>query len=116
MARLKIVDLQCRALIGIHPDERKRRQPIRISLTIDYDPKPGISTDRIGGTLDYQLLANQVKRSVEKSRFFLIEKMAQSILDQILTVPRVKRVVVEIQKPKALKKAAFISFITSGST
>ena len=102
--QIHIKDLLLRTIIGINEDERRNKQDILINITLYTDHSAAISDD-IKDTINYRTITKQTIKLVENSQFFLVEKMAQEIVDICLADPRVKRAVVTVEKPGALRFA-----------
>ncbi len=100
---IAIRNLRIWCIIGIHPEERARKQELVISLTLRTDLKLAGKSDRIEDTVSYQLLRDQIVEKTGKSSYFLIEKLANEISELCLSDPRVSSVTVMVEKPTALK-------------
>jgi D-erythro-7,8-dihydroneopterin triphosphate epimerase len=108
---VKIKNLRLRTIVGIFPQERESLQDVVINATIQFDAASALHSDQIKDTLDYKTLTKNIIDHVEKSRWFLLEKLTRSVLDLILEDPRVKKASVEIDKPMALRFADSVSCI-----
>ncbi len=107
--RIRIRDLRLTCIVGINEDERTVPQEILVNITIFADLSTPCSSDRIGDTIDYKAVKNEVIRMVEASSYFLIEKLAEEIARICLSEEAAKRVVVSIDKPHALSRAKSVS-------
>jgi D-erythro-7,8-dihydroneopterin triphosphate epimerase len=103
--RLFIKDLLLRAIIGINPEEREKKQDVIVNLVLHADLSRSSRSDDIEDTVDYKSIKTAVIELVENSDFYLVEKMAQQIADTCLKDPRVVRVDVRVEKPGALRFA-----------
>lgn len=105
MDQIHIKDLLLRGIVGIKPDERINRQDLLINLTLFADlQKPGQS-DNIDDAVNYRTITKQIIQLVEESQFFLVEKLASEIAQICLADERVKRALVTVEKPGALRFA-----------
>ena len=111
---IRIKNLRLRTIIGIFDWERKHPQDVVINATLEFDGEKAAASDRIEDTVDYKDLNKKIVSLVENSQFFLIEKMAQEILNLILDHPRVKSARVEVDKPLALRFSDSVSVEVSG--
>lgn len=102
--QIHIKDLLLRTIIGIKPDERVKRQDVLLNITLHTDHSAAMSDD-IEDTVNYATLNKQIIKLVEGSQFFLIEKMALEIAKICLVDNRVKRAIVTVEKPGALRFA-----------
>ncbi|QDT63706.1 dihydroneopterin aldolase [Calycomorphotria hydatis] len=100
-----IKNLLLRAIIGINPDEREKKQDVVINIALDTDTKPAAISDDIADAVNYRTIAKQVIDLVENSDYFLVEKMAEEIANICLADDRVERVFVKIEKPTAVRFA-----------
>jgi dihydroneopterin aldolase/D-erythro-7,8-dihydroneopterin triphosphate epimerase len=103
--RIEIKDLLIRAIIGINDDERENRQDVVINMALSTDARAAGRSDDISDAVNYRTLTKQVIALVERSRFFLVEKMAEEIAALCLDDERVSKVVVSVEKPGALRFA-----------
>jgi len=101
--RIFLKDLLARCIIGANEAERHDKQNVIVNLVLWTDLSKGGKSDRIADTLDYSKLRNSVMDTIESSRFFLIEALAERIAEVCLAEPRVQRVQVTVEKPSALR-------------
>src|SRR5262249_3623208 len=92
--------------------ERERSQDLVINAHIEFDGQASQS-DRIEDTLDYESLTQRMARFVEGSRFFLLEKLSEGLLQLIAQHPKVLKAKVEVAKPHALPLADSVSVESS---
>jgi FolB domain-containing protein len=95
-------DLRVRCVIGTKPEERKRKQTVRIGVEIECDLAPAGRSDRLEDTVNYKRLARDIVALAAGSRFFLIERLAEAVADLCLRDARIRAVTVNIRKPEAL--------------
>ncbi|MDO8675498.1 MAG: dihydroneopterin aldolase [Candidatus Omnitrophota bacterium] len=111
MATIRINDLRLRAFIGTHPWERRNKQDLILNLAICYDASKASKSDRLKDALDYEALTERVGRTVQRSRHYLLEKLAAKVLDVVLAAdPRVSGAWVRLDKPHAIGEARSVSF------
>lgn len=101
--RIHIRDLSVHCIIGINPDEREEKQEVVINLTLHADLAEAARTDRLEDTVDYKSVKNDVRKAVEASDFFLLERLAEQVAEIALRPPLVQRVDVSVDKPGALR-------------
>ena len=107
--RVHIRDLHLRCVVGTRDDERELKQDVVVSITLEADLDQACRSDRIEDTIDYSRLKKKVADLVEKSQFFLLERLAQCIADLCLEEERVQRVSVSVDKPGALRFARSVA-------
>jgi D-erythro-7,8-dihydroneopterin triphosphate epimerase len=103
--RIFIRDLQVRCIVGVDEQEREEKQDVLVHLTMYTDLRRAGRTDALEDTIDYKALKKQILCVVEKSRFRLIEALAQSIADECLKHHRIEQVRVIVEKPGVLRFA-----------
>lgn len=107
--RIYIRDLVLRCIIGINPHERDNRQDVIINIVLHADLRDAGASDRIEDTVNYKTIKDRVVEMVEKSQFYLVERLARQIADICLSEPRVRRVEVTLDKPGALRFARSVA-------
>ena len=103
--RIHIRDLSLQCIIGINPEERVEKQEVLINLTLYAKLSEAARTDRIEDTVDYRALKNDVRKAVEASEFFLLERLAEHVAEIALRPAQVRCVDVCVDKPGALRYA-----------
>jgi FolB domain-containing protein len=107
--RIHIRDLALRCVIGLYEEERRDRQDVVINLTLYADLRRAGLSDRVEDTVDYKAIKKQVIALVEQSSCELIEHLAELIATSCLADRRVRRVVVSVDKPGALRFARSVA-------
>ena len=98
-----IEGLQTRCVIGIFDWERKIRQKVLIDLTFPTDVRRAARRDRIEDALNYKALAKRVLRETQKTRFHLVESLAEFVASLCLKEFGLPEVTVRISKPGAVR-------------
>ena len=101
MDKVFIRNLQVDAIIGIYDFERVKKQPIIITLEMQWDNKKPASTENILDALDYEKISNSVKTLIENSSFQLVETLAETT----------EKVTLELNKPEAISFAESVGII-----
>lgn len=101
--RVFIEDLKIETIIGIFGWERKVKQEVNISLEMEFNIDKAGKTDQIKDALDYKKIGKAVIALVEKSSFFLVEKMATEVAKLVLKNKKIDSVMVTASKPGALR-------------
>jgi len=107
--QIVIENLRLRAIIGINDWERQEMQDVVINVQLDLDGTTATTRDVIEETLDYKKLTKVIIEEVERSRFFLVEKLCDHVLQIVMSDPRVKAAQVQVDKPLALRFADSVS-------
>jgi dihydroneopterin aldolase/D-erythro-7,8-dihydroneopterin triphosphate epimerase len=106
---IHIRDLALRCIIGIYADERRDKQDVIINIRLYADLRQACRSDDVRDTIDYKTLKKKVIALVEQSSCLLIEHLAELIADVCLEDSRVRRVVVSVDKPGALRFARSVA-------
>ena len=103
--RIDIRDLMMRCVIGVNEAERREKQDVTICITLFAHLRRAGRTDDIADTVDYKAIKKKVIVMVERSSFFLVERLAERIAEICLEDAGVLRVRVRVAKPGALRFA-----------
>lgn len=95
--------LEARCVIGIFDWERRVRQRILIDLEIPIDNRRSARRDRIEDAVNYKALAKRILAFTRKSRFQLVESLAESIARLGLKEFGLPEITVRISKPGAIR-------------
>jgi len=109
---ISIKELRLRTIIGAHDWERDVKQDVVINVIAEVDGNPAAESDDLLDTVDYKMITKEIIELVETSEFYLIEKLAESILDIVMFDQRIVRASVEVDKPHALRFADSVSIET----
>ena len=91
------------AIIGIFAWEREVKQVISIDLEMEFDNKVAAKSDDIEDALDYKKIGKRVSSYVERSKFKLVERLAEQIAKLVLKEFPVASLKVSVTKPGALR-------------
>ena len=106
MADTVFIDgLQVRAVIGVHDWERHVLQDLRIDLALETDIRTAAMRDDLSDAIDYSAVADCVGQLTRRSRFELIEALAETIATTLLERFDLKGLLVRITKPGAVSNA-----------
>ena len=108
--------LQVRAIIGANAEERTARQPLRLSVRLDYDASTPIETDHLSDAVDYRRVA-EVAEGVAEGSHHLLESLCGAVVEAIRAeFPQAVRIEVEARKPRAIirAKSALTRVVWSG--
>jgi len=105
MDKMHINGLSFMCIIGTKPEERKKKQKVVIDVGLECELKKAGRSDKLADTVNYKKLADEIASLVRSSKFFLIEKLAETIARVCLNDSKVKGVMVRVTKPGALEMA-----------
>jgi len=109
MAIIHITDLKLRTIIGTYDWERENKQDIIINISMEFDASKAGQSDRIEDTINYKTITKKIIKEIEASSFFLIEKLAQMIMDIVMENILIREATVKVDKPFALRFADSVS-------
>jgi len=108
--------LKIDTIIGIYDWERETRQTVILDIEMANDIKKAAETDDIEDTLDYKAVSQTVIDFVEKSDFFLVEKLAEEINTMIRKKFNVPWVKLTLNKKGAISGASDVGIIIERGT
>lgn len=109
LARIHIKDLRLRTYIGINEDEIRNKQDILINVRILYPACKAVGSNQIDDALNYRSITKAIIDLVETSRFALLERLTQDVLDCVMGFTQVSHAEVEVDKPHALRFSDSVS-------
>ena len=108
MDKVIIENIQTSGIIGIHEQERKRKQALLVSVTLFTDTRRAAETDLIEDCIDYDDTSQEIRTLVEKSRRYTLEALAEDIANLCLSRPNVQYVRVRVEKPRIIPKVGSV--------
>jgi len=109
MDKIYIQDLALRCIIGVYPEERRDKQDVIINVVLEADLQAAGLSDDLRNSVDYKSVKKRILEIVEGSDFNLVETLAERIAATCLEDPRVRRAVVRVDKPGALRFARSVA-------
>jgi D-erythro-7,8-dihydroneopterin triphosphate epimerase len=106
-----IKNLRVSSILGVYEEERRAERDIIINVRIEYDAKDALRTDSLEDALDYKQVRDRIVNFVEGTKFKLIEKLADGIVQQLIADARILKLQLEVDKPHALRLAESVSAI-----
>jgi dihydroneopterin aldolase len=96
-------DLECAALIGIHEQEKVKRQ--RVIINIDLSVREGSGDDDISHVVSYEVVVKKVEAILAAGHINLVETLCEKIAQSCLTDRRVLAARVRVEKPDIIANA-----------
>ncbi len=97
-------------MIGAYSWEKVNKQELVINITIEYDASKACLSDKLKDALNYESVSVKVIKTVERSRYTLLEKLASKLLAGIMSDRRVQAAHVRVEKPQAVAQARSVAF------
>lgn len=110
-----IKDLKIECVIGIWDWERATTQTVRIDLEIGTDISKAAASDDINDTLDYKALCKRLQQVAGAEPFGLVEKLAQTLAQTVLSEFAAESVKLTLNKKGALRDARDVGVIIERS-
>jgi FolB domain-containing protein len=108
MDKIIIKDLLVRGIIGVNDWEREHAQDILLNITVFADTRRAGETDDIGDSVNYRTLAKKAQACAETAKRLTVEALANDIAKICLTEEGVRKVIVRVEKPGAVRFAASV--------
>ncbi len=102
---IRIRRLRVPCIIGTTELERARPQEVVLDVSLQLSLSAAGRSDRLEDTVDYSQLAARLTAQVGASSFQLLEALAEAVASTCLGDPRVHRVEVRVEKPRAVPLA-----------
>jgi D-erythro-7,8-dihydroneopterin triphosphate epimerase len=112
--KIRIKDLRLRTIVGVFEWEQKAPQEVVVNVELEFDGAAAARSDDLSDSVDYKAIKQQLLREVQNARYKLLEKLADHVLQIVLSHEKVRRATVEVDKPHALRFAESVSVVCSG--
>ncbi len=99
---IQINKLKVLAIHGVLEVEKTFKQPFEINLDLEVDFSEAALKDDLNLSVDYSFVSDKVTKLVQSNSFNLIETLAMKIVDDLLTIPRISSVSIELKKLRPL--------------
>ena len=104
-------ELKIETVIGIYNWERQIKQTVVLDIEMATNIRQAATTDRIEDTLNYKAVAKRLIEFVSHSDFQLIETLAESVAEIVMTEFSVPWIRVQLNKPGAVRGAREVGVI-----
>jgi dihydroneopterin aldolase len=98
MDAIQVRGIRAYGYTGLLPEEQVLGQWFEVDLTLWVDLAAAGNSDRIGDTVDYRAAIAIVKRLITTEKFALVERLAEAIATEILTLNLVQQIRVQLTK------------------
>jgi len=93
--------LRAEAVVGVHPHERIRRQPLLVDLELDHDVAAAAAGDELAATIDYAEVATALREWIGASEPLLLERLAEELAERLCQRFRPRALRLTLRKPEA---------------
>jgi dihydroneopterin aldolase len=101
MDRIELRGMSFQGRHGVRDAEREQAQEFRVDVEVDADLGAAGRSDRLADTVDYTRVRAAAREVIEGPSMQLLESLAASIAQRILSLPRVEGVSVRVAKRPA---------------
>lgn len=108
MDKVFIRDLKVQGILGIHDWERVTPREIIMNVTLFTDTRRAAKSDDLNDCVDYSATAKKIRAHAESAARMTVEALANDIARLCLENPKVKKVIVRVDKPGAVPEAASV--------
>jgi D-erythro-7,8-dihydroneopterin triphosphate epimerase len=108
-----IKNLRVSIILGVYEEERHRERDVIINARLEYDARDALRTDSIDDALDYKVLRDHIVNVASRTKFRLLETLADRLLKEFIKDARILKVHLEVDKPNALHLADSVSAIVT---
>ena len=98
---IRLEKMQFYGYHGVSESERELGGKFEVDLEMFFPLQKAGKSDRLEDTLDYEAAYNLVQSCVVQKKYFLLETLAESIIDICMETFPVHRMVVRVRKPNA---------------
>jgi FolB domain-containing protein len=106
--KIFIKGLIARGIIGINDWERENPQEILINITLYTNISAAGKSDNIQDSVNYKTVAKKAIQHAESSHRLTVEALASDLADLCLQDPKVQKVCVSVEKPRAVRFSASV--------
>lgn len=98
---IELTGIEVFARHGVYPKEKERAHVFKVDVVVFTDLSTAGASDDLDDTIDYGLLASEIREVVGSEDHQLIETVAERVAAVTLAHDRAERVRVTIHKPEA---------------
>tara|TARA_B100001250_G_scaffold396536_1_gene402628 strand:+ start:976 stop:1335 length:360 start_codon:yes stop_codon:yes gene_type:complete len=101
MGVIRLKNMQFFAYHGVYDFEKELGAPFEVDVEINASFSQAIKSDDIQEAINYDSIFKLVDSIISKKKYNLIETLAGTIADNILSKYQIDSVVIRVRKPKA---------------
>lgn len=111
LMKLRIKKLRATTTLGVYDWEIAKKREVIIHMELAFDGAAAVQSDDMSDAIDYSEIEQQALDYLYHNRFDLIETVACRLAEQVMQDARVRHIIVEVEKPGALRFAESVSAI-----
>lgn len=95
--------LEVRTIIGVDEPERREEQTVVLDLELACDARAAAAKDDVKDALNYRTVAKAALAFTAKSRYRLVETLAERLAEHLMKAEGVRWIRLRIAKPGAVR-------------
>ena len=106
--KILIKDLVLKMLVGIHNFEKKKKQRVRFNLIINIDQNLIPNDKDLKSIVNYEQIIKTITKITSRKHYLLLETLAEKIFFKLFENPRIKKILLRIEKLDIIKNASSV--------
>ena len=106
--KILIKDLVLKMLVGIHNFEKKKKQRVRFNLIINIDQNLIPNDKDLKSIVNYEQIIKIITKITSRKHYLLLETLAEKIFFKLFENPRIKKILLRIEKLDIIKNASSV--------
>ena len=106
--KILIKDLVLNMLVGIHSFEKKKKQRVRFNLIINIDQNLIPNDKDLKSIVNYEQIIKIITKITSRKHYLLLETLAEKIFFKLFENPRIKKILLRIEKLDIIKNATSV--------
>ena len=106
--KILIKDLVLNMLVGIHNFEKNKKQRVRFNLIINIDQNLIPNDKDIKSIVNYEQIIKIITKITSRKHYLLLETLAEKIFFKLFENPRIKKILLRIEKLDIIKNATSV--------
>ena len=106
--KILIKDLVLNMLVGIHNFEKKKKQRVRFNLIINIDQNLIPNDKDLKSIVNYEQIIKIITKITSGKHYLLLETLAEKIFFKLFENPRIKRILLRIEKLDIIKNTTSV--------
>ena len=103
-----IKNLILNILVGIHNFEKKKKQRVRFNLIINIDQNLIPNDKDLKSIVNYEQIIKIITKITSRKHYLLLETLAEKIFFKLFENPRIKKILLRIEKLDIIKNATSV--------
>ena len=106
--KVLIKDLVLNMFVGIHNFEKKKKQRVKFNLVINIDQNLVPNNKDLNSIVNYEQVIKVINKIIDRKHYLLLETLAEKIFFKLFENPRIKKILLRIEKLDIIKNATSV--------